>query len=97
MEATEFKDLFGEQAKEERELLLYQTYKLFIYYEEISNLRVEEALIEYITNDNGLHFYLKCISYLKLHPKAILQPIRKEILCVKEYAKEEHIVLKDEM
>jgi len=35
------------------------TYKLLIYFEEASNLRIEEALVHYITNDEGRTFYFR--------------------------------------
>lgn len=61
------------------------TYKLLIYFEEISNLRIEEAIVHYITNDQGATVYFKkieCIRFEKRVPVAdigIDLPTKKEI------------------
>lgn len=49
---------------------MYFTYKLFIFYQKVSNKMVERALLSFITNDEGNSFYLKnveCLSLFNLH------------------------------
>lgn len=49
---------------------MYFTYKLFIFYQKVSNKMVECALLSFITNDEGNSFYLKnveCLSVFNLH------------------------------
>lgn len=51
-------------------MLMYFAYKLFIFYQRVSNKMVECALLSFITNDEGNTFYLKnvdCLSLFNLH------------------------------
>ena len=45
---------------------MYLTYKLFIFFQQVSNKQVECALLSFITNDGGSTFYLKNIENIQL-------------------------------
>ena len=55
--------------------LLYQSYKLPIYFEDISNLRVKEAVLHYLTNDNGQTFFFRKIDHCKYEKRVNVNDI----------------------
>lgn len=63
----EMEHKFMESIKsDEGELLMYLTYKLFIFFQLVTNKQVTSALLSFITNDNGFNFYLKNIETLEV-------------------------------
>lgn len=77
--------------------LEYMTYKILIYYEDISNNRISEAIVSYITNDDGRSFFFKKIECLKIQHKISVDDVSRELPSKKEIAQEDHITLKYQM
>jgi hypothetical protein len=73
------------------------TYKLLIYFEEVSNLRIEEALVHYITNDEGRTFYFRKIECVRFERRIPIDDIGVELPNKREVAPEDHISLRTEM
>lgn len=73
------------------------TYKILIYFEEISNLRIEEAIVHYITNDQGRTFYFRKIECIRLEKRIPIDDIGVELPTKRDIAPEDHINLRGEM
>lgn len=59
--------------------LLYQTYKLLIYFEDVTNVRIAEAVVHYITNDSGKTFFFKKVECVRLEKRVSIEDIGHEL------------------
>lgn len=75
----------------------YLTCKLLIYYEDICNVRIEEAVLHYITNDEGKNFFFQKIECMRVEKRALVDNIARELPTRKDYMPEEYIHLGTEM
>jgi hypothetical protein len=60
-------------------------------------MRIEEALVHYITNDSGRSFYFKKIECIRFEKRIPIDDIGVELPNKREYPPEDHISLKEEM
>jgi hypothetical protein len=99
MEEKVFEEIAAEtgEAVSEEMRLEYMTYKLLIYFEEVSNLRIEEAIVHYLTNDEGRTFYFRKIECVKFEKRIAIDDIGIDLPAKKDIPPEDHIDLRQEM
>jgi hypothetical protein len=55
-----------------------------IYFEEVTNIRILEAVLQYVTNDNGASYFFKTIDCIKTEKRVSVEDLGTELPTKKE-------------
>lgn len=70
---------------------------MFIYFELVTNIRIKQAIVYYITNDKGQSFFFKSLDCLQTEKRASVEEIGVELPTKKDIAPQDYISLPAEM